>query len=86
MKVLKKININIFILFMVVIISLVYSGKVENTIASEGKKLPIYRVSTEEKKVALTFDVNWAENEYIYDILDVLNENNAKATDRKSVV
>lgn len=80
MKVLKKININIFILFMVVIISLVYSGKVENTIASEGKKLPIYRVLTEEKKVALTFDVNWAENEYIYDILDVLNENNAKAT------
>ena len=80
MKVLKKININIFILFMVVIISLVYSGKVENTIASEGKKLPIYRVLTEEKKVALTFDVNRAENEYIYDILDVLNENNAKAT------
>lgn len=39
MKVLKKININIFILFMVVIISLVYSGKVENTIASEGKKV-----------------------------------------------
>lgn len=80
MKILKKLNINIFIVFMVIIISLVYGGKVENTIANEGKKLPIYRVLTEEKKIALTFDVNWAKNEYIYDILDVLNENNAKAT------
>ena len=80
MKFSKKININIFIMFMVIIVSIIYSGKIQNTIASEAKKVPIYRVSTEEKKVALTFDVNWAENEYIYDILDILNKNNAKGT------
>lgn len=80
MKFSKKINMNIFIIFMVIIVSIIYSGKIQNTIASEPKKTPIYRVSTEEKKIALTFDVNWAENEYIYDILDVLNENNAKGT------
>mgnify|MGYP004429092687 CR=1 FL=1 len=73
MKFSKKLNINIFIVFMVIIVSVVYSGKIKNTV-------PIYRVCTEEKKVALTFDVNWAENEYIYEILDVLNENNAKGT------
>ena len=80
MKIGKKININIFIISMVIIISIIYGTKIQNTIASEGKKVPIYRVSTEEKKVALTFDVNWAENEHIYDILDVLNQNNAKGT------
>ena len=80
MKISKKININIFIIFMVIIVSIVYTGKIKNTVASEAKELPIYRVLTEEKKVALTFDINWAENEYIYDILDVLNENNAKGT------
>ena len=80
MKFSKKININIFIMSMVIIVSIIYSGKIQNTIASEPKKVPIYRVSTEEKKIALTFDINWAENEYIYDILDVLNENNAKGT------
>ena len=80
MKFSKKININIFIMAMVIIVSIIYSGKIQNTVASESKKVPIYRVSTEEKKIALTFDVNWAENEYIYDILDVLNENNAKGT------
>ena len=80
MKFSKKININIFIMFMVVIVSIIYSGKIQNTIASKSKNVPIYRVSTEEKKIALTFDINWAENEYTYDILDVLNENNAKGT------
>ena len=65
---------------MVIIVSIIYSGKIQNTIASKSKKVPIYRVSTEEKKIALTFDVNWAENEYIYDILDILNKNNAKGT------
>ena len=55
MKFSKKININIFIIFMVIIISIIYSGKIQNTIASESKKVPIYRVSTEEKKIALTF-------------------------------
>ena len=65
---------------MVIIVSIIYSGKIQNTIASKSKKVPIYRVSTEEKKIALTFDVNWAENEYIYDILDILNKNNAKGS------
>ena len=80
MKFSKKLNINIFIIFMVIIVSVIYSGKIKNTVATEAKEVPIYRVCTEEKKVALTFDVNWAENEYIYEILDVLNENNAKGT------
>ena len=80
MKISKKFSINFFILFGVIIISIAYGGKSKSAVANENKKLPIYRVATTEKKVALTFDINWAENEYIYDILDVLNEKNAKGT------
>lgn len=43
-------------------------------------KVPIYSVEREDKKIALTFDVNWAEKEHIYEILDLLDENNIKAT------
>lgn len=43
-------------------------------------KHPIYRVNTEEKNIALTFDINWAENEYLYDILKILNQYNIKGT------
>lgn len=41
---------------------------------------PIFRVDTEEKKIALTFDINWAEKEYLFDILDTLNKYNVKST------
>lgn len=46
----------------------------------EKRNQPIYRVDTDEKKIAITFDVNWAETEYLYDILDVLDKYNVKAT------
>ena len=52
MKFSKKLNINIFIIFMVIIVSVIYSGKIKNTVATEAKEVPIYRVCTEEKKVA----------------------------------
>lgn len=42
--------------------------------------MPIHRVEREDKKISLTFDVNWAENDYLYEILDLLDENNIKAT------
>ncbi|MGG5462531.1 polysaccharide deacetylase family sporulation protein PdaB [Clostridium sp. B9] len=50
----------------------------QNVLAKE--KLPIHSVEREDKKISLTFDVNWAENDYLYDILDLLDENNVKAT------
>lgn len=41
---------------------------------------PVYRVNKLEKEVALTFDINWAENEYLYDILKILDKYNIKGT------
>lgn len=43
------------------------------------KDLPIYSVATDEKKVALSFDVSWG-NDDIADILDILAKYNVRAT------
>jgi len=44
-----------------------------------GRELPIYSVETEEKKVALTFDVAWG-NEDIYEVLGILADYDIRAT------
>ena len=48
--------------------------------ATNGSNMPIYRVDREEKWVSITFDVNWAEQDYLQEILRILNENDVKAT------
>ena len=49
------------------------------TVSASAKKLPIYCVDTEEKKVALSFDAAWG-NEDTADILSILAKHNAKVT------
>lgn len=43
------------------------------------RSLPIYCVDTDEKKVAMSFDVSWG-TDYTYKILDILDRYNVKAT------
>ncbi|OON96700.1 MAG: hypothetical protein ATN36_05040 [Epulopiscium sp. Nele67-Bin005] len=43
------------------------------------KILPIYSVNTEEKQIALTFDVAWGDEDF-EDVMRVLEENEVKAT------
>ncbi len=43
------------------------------------RQLPIYSVDRGDKKIALTFDVAW-ENSNTEELIDILAENNAKAT------
>lgn len=50
---------------------------VSNTV--NGRELPIYSVETEEKKVALSFDAAWG-NEDTQDILDILAKYNVHVT------
>lgn len=49
------------------------------TSTNEEKMLPIYKVSTEEKRVALTMNCAWNADD-IDKILEVLNNNNVKIT------
>ncbi len=46
---------------------------------AEQRKLPIYRVERDDNKIAVTFDVAW-ENSNTDELLDILNEYDAKAT------
>lgn len=43
------------------------------------KFIPIYRVNTSDKKIAITFDVNWGKDK-TNEILEILDKHNAKAT------
>lgn len=47
--------------------------------STEERKLPIYCVETEEKKIAISFDAAWG-NEFTDDILNILDEYQARAT------
>lgn len=69
----KNNNIKILLISIITIFSL-YINVFANGI------MPIHRVEREDKKISLTFDINWAENDYLYEILDLLDENNIKAT------
>ena len=41
---------------------------------------PIFSVDREDKSISLTFDINWAENDSLISILDVLDKYNVKGT------
>ncbi|KAJ50451.1 polysaccharide deacetylase family sporulation protein PdaB [Clostridium tetanomorphum] len=76
-KVIKKLKGAIFLLLLSVIASLLINSK--GVFLSQSNKVPIYSVKTEEKKVAITFDVNWGQSN-TKKILDILDKNNVKAT------
>ena len=55
------------------------SNKTIETFANLEKLLPIYKVKTEEKKVALTMNCAWNADD-IDKILEILEQNNVKIT------
>ncbi|MEW9095047.1 MAG: polysaccharide deacetylase family sporulation protein PdaB [Clostridiaceae bacterium] len=76
-KVIKKMIIAICMLMISMAVSVAFKSK--GVFLNKERKLPIYSVGTEEKKVSITFDVNWGENNTI-EILDILDKYNVKAT------
>ncbi len=49
------------------------------TVSSTNRKLPIYCVATNEKKIAITFDAAWSADD-TDKLIEILNKHNAKAT------
>ena len=49
------------------------------SVAKANRKLPIYSVDTTNKKIAITFDAAWT-NQDTQDLIDILKKHNAKAT------
>jgi peptidoglycan-N-acetylglucosamine deacetylase len=81
--VLGKRTVILIILAVLIIIGLLvyYSGFKEDlaNVFSTQRKLPIYSVETDEKKVAISFDAAWGD-QFTQDILDILDKYNVKTT------
>ncbi len=68
----------ICVVFAVIVTTGLY-GLGFDTVFGEGKKLPIYSVDTNEKKIAISFDCAWG-NAHTKPILDILDQYNVKTT------
>lgn len=79
-RIIKKLTISIFL--MIICVMLTMFSKNKGVFLSGRNNLPIYSVQTKEKNVAITFDVNWAEDKdkSMMKILDILDKHKVKAT------
>lgn len=78
MKRYKKITFFVLIATSLLITNLYFKNASVLTLG-QSKPSPIYRVNTEEKKIAITFDVNWGDDNTLK-LLEILNKYDAKAT------
>lgn len=74
---------NVFLISSLAVITFMFLAitafRTHDVLSKNEKKLPIYCVDSKEKKIAITFDTNWG-NENITEILNILDENDVKAT------
>ena len=77
----NRIAVILLLFFYVAVITVVSIGIREKTTATakNSKELPIYSVDIKERKVALSFDAAWG-NEDTQKILDILDKYNVKVT------
>lgn len=75
----KKYLISLSIIIAIIMLMLTTPGIIKTNTNSQNRKLPIYCVDTEDKRIALSFDAAWG-NEDTRKILDILIDNNVKAT------
>lgn len=80
MKRLLKNAISLILLTVCILSSAYIGSKTKSTLKLNDLSGPIFRVDTEEKVVSITFDINWAEKENLYRILEILDKYNVKGT------
>ena len=73
----KLVGILCIIFAIAVIIGLFFNKNI--SVSNTTRKLPIYSVATNEKKIAITFDAAWT-NQDTESIIEILKKHNAKAT------
>lgn len=79
----RKAILNFVAIAMILLLSFIFylidGYKTIDVFLNAKADIPIYSVETNDKKVALTFDIGWGD-EHIPAILDILEKNNVKAT------
>jgi len=78
-KIFVGVFVNLVLIFIITSILLLSFGGPVLSMSDTSEYAPIYRGNTEKKQVSLMFNVYWG-TEYIDGILEVLKENNIKAT------
>lgn len=78
-KVFKKLIVILSILITVSVVIAVFGQSNINTLVTSNKNLPIYNVDTKEKKVAITFDTSWGQDNTSA-LLDILDKKGVKCT------
>lgn len=76
----KWLILSVIVVVILIVILLLFVGQsVVSTASSSQRKIPIYRVDTKEKKIAITFDASWG-NQNTKEITDLLKKYNAHST------
>ena len=75
----NKVFLPLLLLLVGVGTSMVMNYKSTGVFLRANRKVPIYCVETKEKKIALSFDASWG-NDNTEEILDILDKNNVKVT------
>ncbi|GAA0762961.1 MULTISPECIES: polysaccharide deacetylase family protein [Clostridium] len=75
-----RVLISVSLLVITIVVSILFEGELKYVFSSTFNEGPIYRVNKDEKVISLSFDINWAEKDEIYNILEVLDKYNVKAT------
>src|SRR5690242_5398280 len=75
----RRIGTLLILILVATIISVFIGYRETGVVANIQKKLPIYSVQTKDKRIAITFDVNWG-NDNTEEILNILEQYNVKAT------
>lgn len=71
--------VSILLVFIILILSVYKTGAYQVVFGVTNKKLPIYYVKTEEKKIAISFDCAWG-TDYTEKLLSIMQENDVKCT------
>ena len=74
----RILKVTIFIFSLLLIFTFIGAG-VKGVFGVGSRKIPIYRVQTEEKKIAISFDCAWGVD-YTDELLKVMQENSVECT------
>ncbi|WP_446897600.1 polysaccharide deacetylase family sporulation protein PdaB [Clostridium sp. LBM24168] len=79
-RTLIKLSITCICIFIGALFFLFTSHRSVGVFITGGRELPIYHVNTDEKKIAITFDVSLGNEEHTQEILEILDKYKIKAT------
>lgn len=80
----KREIISVMLVLLITAVSIIYTKSIKEgalrTFVNNENETPICRVDTSDRRISLTFDTGWGDDQHVQDILYVLKRYNLKAT------